>query len=584
MFRLSVNNLCITVSCDRTPDAMEKLATEMQEFYPYTRNRIGTEYKISPSFLPEILHKFRYIDEANIDSSGLPQNVKDQFWDEWHARHHTASLMKYGPKGNPVVNANLTLEPHQQLGREIAQVQDRWCFFYDTRTGKTPLSLTIIYDDLVAHPDHRWLVVCPLILIENAWLDDLKKFFPNDEIMTYINCHDTTKAKRIAKINTSVRIYITNTESFVNYAEYFKDFDGLILDESSSMKSPRSSFSKQFVTYSQGVDRVYLLSGTPAPNGEYEYYMQMRCVDYYGWHSSYSQFKQEYFINTSYNPQFENLLLIESKREQFTEKIRKRAHYVDKVDVLDLPGRTFHEWEFDMPDDLKAQYRSMKNSMAVELGDDRVITAVHAGAKFNKLNQLTSGFIMDTQAMLDNQDFGTKLPECHWFSEYRFDELMRLLDLKCVDKQAIIWAHYRKEFDIIKARLGNTCVVVNGGTTIADKNIALAKFKSGAVQFLLANPASADKGLTLTNAHIEIYFSLNASYELFKQSCDRIYASKKIQPEHCHYYIMIARGTIDGVIYRDVLGGKSDLSYAVLNHLKGTDNGISAIAEDSSSY
>jgi len=109
---------------------------------------------------------------------------------------------------------------------------------------------------------------------------------------------------------------------------------------------------------------------------------------------------------------------------------------------------------------------------------------------------------------------------------------------------------------------------VYGGTSIEEKNVAIKDFKAGKIQYLVANPASADKGLTLTNTHIAIYFSLNWSYELFKQSYDRIYADKSIQPKHCQYYIMMARNTIDEVLYRDVLQYKHNSSYAILNHLK----------------
>jgi SNF2 family DNA or RNA helicase len=93
-------------------------------------------------------------------------------------------------------------------------------------------------------------------------------------------------------------------------------------------------------------------------------------------------------------------------------------------------------------------------------------------------------------------------------------------------------------------------------------------FKSGEIQYLVANPASADKGLTLTNAHISIYFSLNWSYELFKQSMERIYGDVSKQPKHCMYYVFIADNSIDGVIYHDVLQGKGNASTAILNHLK----------------
>ena len=167
------------------------------------------------------------------------------------------------------------------------------------------MSLAIMRDDIQEHPQHKWLVVCPLILINNAWLVDAKDFVP--ELAT-ISCHATTKAKRIKAINSEANIYVTNTESFVNYMEYFKavGFHGCIVDESSNMKSPKSDISKALIDFSYMVDRFYILSGTPAPNGEYEYFTQMRSIDYYSMPASYSQFKQHYFVDISYT-QFEKI-------------------------------------------------------------------------------------------------------------------------------------------------------------------------------------------------------------------------------------------------------------------------------------
>jgi SNF2 family DNA or RNA helicase len=119
--------------------------------------------------------------------------------------------------------------------------------------------------------------------------------------------------------------------------------------------------------------------------------------------------------------------------------------------------------------------------------------------------------------------------------------------------------------------LGDKCRTVYGDTSNKAKIQNIKDFKEGRVQYLIANPASADKGLTLTNCHICIYFSLSWSYELFKQSMDRIYGDKSIQPYECTYYIMMAKGTVDTVLYREVLLGKQTLSYAILDHLKADD-------------
>ena len=155
-------------------------------------------------------------------------------------------------------------------------------------------------------------------------------------------------------------------------------------------------------------------------------------------------------------------------------------------------------------------------------------------------------------------------------SMYRFQELQKLLD-EIGNEQVIIWANYRIEFHQIKAMLGSKCAIVNGEISANQKVENIKAFKEGKVQYLIANPASADKGLTLTNCHICIYFSLNWSYELFKQSMDRIYGDKSIQPFECLYYIMLAKGSVDIPLYREVLMGKQELSYAILDHLKAVD-------------
>ena len=553
---------CLEVQCDRNDLTTQEL---MSSFYPVHVNRTRTSYKLSIHNVPEVLSLLRNISVDNIDTA--PLRVQEYFYRELAIRNNVGDLIKNGPKESCRVNEHLTLMRHQQLGREIAKYQDRYAFFYDTRTGKTPLSLAIMYDDIVANPTHKWLVVCPLILIENAWIPDAAEFVPE---LSIVSCHAATPAKRIERIHSEANIYVTNTESFVKYREHFNDvgFTGCIVDESSDMKSTKSKVSKELVDFAQTVRRFYLLSGTPAPNGEHEYYMQLKAVDYYGVQQSYAQFKEHYFMNMSFNPQYEKLALRPDKRDELFSLIKKYALYVDKEDVLTTPGRTFHEVEFEMPPELKKHYNKLKNELYMELGDGLKITAPSTAAKLNKLNQVTSGFVIDTQAVKENKFYNEDRTELYNLSGYRFAKLIDMLG-EIGEEQVLIWANYKAEFKIIREALGDKCRCVYGETSITEKNEAIRLFKEGKIQYLVANPASADKGLTLTNAHISIYFSLNWSYELFKQSMERIYGDVKKQPKHCEYYIMIAKGTIDRVLYSDVLQGKGSASTAVLNHLKG---------------
>ena len=378
----------IEIECERGDTETHALATQL---YPLHSNRIRTKFWTSPRNVVEVLKLFRGLDETNIDTA--PQKIQEYWYKEASSRAQVEDLLLNGPKHDCRVNEHLTLRRHQQLGREIAKIRDRFCFFYDTRTGKTPMSLTIIYDDIVVNPKHKWLVVCPLILIDNAWLEDADTFFPN---VNTISCHATTPKKRAEKLAQEANIYVTNVESFAKYREDFEKmgFHGCIVDESSTMKSHSSKTSEALVDFAQTMKRFYLLSGTPAPNGEWEYYKQLQAIDYYGMHQSYTQFEQYFFIDTSFNSNYKKLVVRPDRKDELTAMIKKYSLYVDKEDVLTTPGRIFHEVEFVLPTGLKDFYNKMKNELSIEVLDERKITVKSSAAMYNKLNQITSGFVM----------------------------------------------------------------------------------------------------------------------------------------------------------------------------------------------
>jgi SNF2 family DNA or RNA helicase len=535
----------IEIQCDRNDTATQQLAAQIPCVH---FNRIRTKYRTTIHNIDMVLELFRGITVD--DLAKLPPYIQGVYENEMLRRFMTDELLKEGP-----VQDKEWRFRHQQLGYELAQINPRYGFFYDTRTGKTPMSLYIMHKDIERHPEHKWLVLCPLILIEEAWMEDAAHFFPD---MKVVNLHGKTKAQRLKNFEKQGNVYIQNIESFISWQENIEkmNFYGCIVDESSTMKSNASKFGKAAVEYAQKVKRWYLLSGTPAPNGEHEYYRQLQSIDPFGVHQSFAQFKEYFFVNVSYNPQFEQLQLRPDRKDEFNELVKKYSIYVDKEDVLETPGRDFFECRYDMPEELTKQYKQLASKLYLELNEDETITATSAAAKMNKLNQVTSGFIINTEEQTT-----------HLLSEYRFDALEEILNIHSCE-QVLIWANYKQEFVEIKKRLGDTCAIVNGTVSLEEKQKAIRDFKNKRIQYLVANPASADKGLTLTNAHICIYFSMNYSYELYKQSMERIYGPIQKQPIRCKYYIMLANKSVDEAIY-SAITKKGSISKAVLNHLKG---------------
>lgn len=517
---------------------------------PYVhKNRTNTVYKTTMRNLPLVLELFRGITVDNIHEA--PLEVQQRFFTELDKVEKTKNLKTYGPKED-----GDWLFKHQQLGRELSKIQNRYGFFYDTRTGKTPMSLQIMYDDIKQNPDHKWLVLCPLILIDNAWVPDAKEFFPDLKVQSL---HAPTKAKRLKLFEQDANVYVQNVESFVTYLDEIRKLGihGVVVDESSVMKSTKSKFAKAAVEFSHEVERWYLLSGTPAPNGIWEYYRQLQSIDFYGVHQSYTQFKQYFFNDIGYG-QFEKLVVKPERKQELEDLISNYAIYVDKEDVLKTAGRDFIDYEVTMPDNIKSLYATMAKELYVEFengSDTDTIVASSAAAKLNKLRQISSGFIIDTE-----------LQETRMIDMYKFNALLELLR-SFGNEQAIVWCNYKEEFKVLKRLLGDNCGLVYGEVDIHGKNKAIQDFKDGKTQFLIANPASADKGLTLTNAHICVYFSLTYSYELYKQSMERIYGGIHKQPKRCKYYLMQVKGSVDKAML-NALKDKKSSSMAMLDCIR----------------
>jgi SNF2 family DNA or RNA helicase len=480
-------------------------------------------------------------------------------------------------QSGPMDSGDTFLFKHQQLCRQIALLNKRYGFFLETGTGKTPLALQIIADDIVLNPAHRWLVICPLALINTAWIEDCNKFFPHLKI---VSLHGNTTKQTKTAFATPGHIYVINFESFKIYydALIMSKFEGAFVDESSKMKNNSSGTTKAILKFANTVNRFYELSGTPAPNSLLEYYPQMSAIDKTLLPSNFTSFKSKYFFSYSKGG-FDAFDITEEKKAELIEIIKQKAIFISKKDCLDLPGKLPPQIrELTMNADTRKIYNQMKNDLYATLHKEFetvTVLAANSVTSLQKLNQLTSGFLLDDG-------------EVHKVSNQKINELMDVLE-ELGDRQVIIWANYHGEFDAIKEKLGDDCVLYYGDTKKADierlcikhfgerrlyellqmgkshKDIAVKLFKEGYVKYFVANPKSAGYGLTLTNCSYQIFYGLSYSYESYAQALDR--TDRYGQTEPCTYIYLLMKNTIDYVLYQ-CMQTKGTLLSSVLDHLK----------------
>ena len=136
---------------------------------------------------------------------------------------------------------------------------DSYGIFADTGTGKTLMGLE------VTRFYNKSIVLCPLSVIETAWIDDCRKFYPNRKI---INVWGNSKAERLKHLNTEADIYVMNYDSFKILRNEIRKakFDCIVVDESSVMKNMKSQITAMLLDIATITPHRFVLSGCPTPN------------------------------------------------------------------------------------------------------------------------------------------------------------------------------------------------------------------------------------------------------------------------------------------------------------------------------
>lgn len=448
------------------------------------------------------------------------------------------------------MEANFELMDHQKAGLMIAQLHQRWGFFYDTGTGKTLLALAIIQMLGV-----KTLVICPLSIINSAWMEDIRKFFP--EILPFVaNLWDLWGKRknnmgmwRYEQGLKSCKIALINYEGFKGQIQqiYQAGFQCVILDESSKIKCPKTMVTKMITKWADDIPYAYLFSGTPAPNDPAEYYPQIRIINRDIFSRSFYAFRNNYFYPTGYNGYKWVMKL--SMKDQFHQRLAVVSSVVRKEDVLDLPERTFNIREVILNSAEMSAYKKMKNDLLVEFGDSEIVAA-NAAVKIMKLRQITSGFLMGEAGIAD-------------YGKSKLTELEALLE-EIGNHQVIVWTQFHREADQISTivkKFGR----IDGTVNQLDKDLSINYFKNGDLQYLIAHPKSLGHGHTLINCTYMVYYSLSFSLEEHIQSLDRNY--RKGQTKGVSNYSLIAKNTIDEVIYK-ALQTKKDIVNETFNYIK----------------
>jgi SNF2 family DNA or RNA helicase len=149
-------------------------------------------------------------------------------------------------------------------------------------------------------------------------------------------------------------------------------------------------------------------------------------------------------------------------------------------------------------------------------------------------------------------------------------ELDRIVDEIVVtnNRKLIIWSYYVRTIEDLADRYKHLgAVSLYGATPAGERQDVATRFQADAsVRVLVANPAAAGTGLTLTAASYAVYETLTWRYDLYAQSQDRNHRIGQGQP--VTYIRLLASDTIEQAI-TEALARKAVMASDLLGDVEG---------------
>jgi SNF2 family DNA or RNA helicase len=416
---------------------------------------------------------------------------------------------------------------HQEEGVSFLLSRGSGLVAFEQGLGKTLVAIEAFARLKAGGRAEAMLVVCPNSLKRN-WQSEVERFHP--ELNTVI-VEGGARARRTALATVTVPIVILSYETARAevtpiLAMLSRMRTVLVLDESHFVKN-RQSFSS-IAAQHLGVRARYrwLLSGTPVTNSPSDLCTQVGIV-----------------ANRP-SSTLESLLSNLSHGEPLSAALAPYVLRRTKAECLDLPDKAYVDLHIELPAWQRSLYEQARDSLVSDT--QRVSEREFRGFASQALTRLVRLAQIATN------------PRLILSGEHRtpgkFTELDHLVNelVRSGNHKAILWSHYVGTIETLLDRYKDAgACAIYGDVPAGDRQHIAQAFQNDAnVRLMIANPAAAGTGFTLTAASYAMYESLSWRYDLYAQSQDRNHRIGQTLP--VTYIRLIAVNTIEEVMAASV--------------------------------
>lgn len=420
---------------------------------------------------------------------------------------------------------------HQTEGTQFLRENASAALFDEQGLGKSKQVIDAMVSQIKEQSIDATLIICPNGLKTN-WAREIERF----SNLRYAVFGSGSSARRLAFRSLKASFYVINYEAVAAELPSLKALlkfkrVALVLDESHRIKTPDAKTTRAVLALRGLAARRYILSGTPVANKPEDLWAQMLFLDDgKALGESFDQFRKCYGSGSS---GYRNL-------EQLRDRVAAKSMRRLKDGTITLPNKHFRRLHIALAGTQLRMYETMRNELALWVrtmdGQEVIASADAILALLVRLAQIASN-----PAMIDSG-----------YSEApaKFLALDHLLSTYLADlaQKVIVWTSFVENIEALRHRYAKWHpVCIHGAVGMEERDAAVTSFKTDATtRLLIANPAAAREGLTLTEANVAIYVDRTFNLVDYLQSQDRIHRIS--QTRDCEIVLLLAQNTVDEFI------------------------------------
>ena len=403
--------------------------------------------------------------------------------------------------------------------------------------GKTVATLTAINDLNLA----KTLVVAPKRVAEMVWHREAAKWdhLANMRVAKVLG----TKDQRMRGLMQDADVYVINRENFVWLVKLVAEskqpwpFDCVVIDENIGFKDRASKSWQALKSVRKAVERLYILTGTPDPNGDLlDLWPQISMLDggkRLG--TGITKYKDRWYLPDKRNgTTIYSWKLKPGARAEIQDLVRDVMVSIDSD--TQLPPRIDNV--VPVPFNRK-RYDEME---ATQISGP--VVAVNPAVLAGKLAQMANGAVYDDQKVV------------HPIHEGKLDALAEIVEQ---GEPVLCFISYVHDWDRIKEKFPQA-VKFTGDDVLDD-------WQAGNIKLMVMHPASGGHGVDglQVGGNVAVWYGLPFSLDLYEQANARLQRPGQKHQVTVHH--LVAVNTIDERIMR-VLETKGNMQQALMDAVK----------------